>query len=74
MVSNLGVFDFNGKNNNLQLLSLHPGVSVDDVVKNTGFNVMIKSDELTSMPSEEELIFIREVLDPQGIRNSIFGE
>ena len=74
VVSNLGVFDFNGKNNNLQLLSLHPGVSVDDVVKNTGFNVMIKSDELTPMPSEEELIFIREVLDPQGIRNSIFGE
>ena len=35
---------------------------------------MIKSDELTPMPSEEELIFIREVLDPQGIRNSIFGE
>lgn len=74
VVTNLGVFDFSGENNNLQLLSLHPGVNVDDVVTNTGFDVLIKSDEITSMPSNEELTLIREVLDPQGFRNSIFGE
>src|SRR6056300_232551 len=74
VVTNLGVFDFSGENNSLQLLSLHPGVNVDDVVTNTGFDVLIKSDEITSMPSNEELTLIREVLDPQGFRNSIFGE
>jgi len=74
VVTNLGVFDFSGENNNLQLLSLHPGVNVDDVVTNTGFDVLIKSDEITSMPSNEELTLIREVLDPQGFCNSIFGE
>ena len=74
VVTNLGVFDFSGESNNLQLLSLHPGVNVDDVVTNTGFDVLIKSDEITSMPSNEELTLIREVLDPQGFRNSIFGE
>jgi len=74
VVTNLGVFDFSGENNNLQLLSLHPGVNVDDVVTNTGFDLLIKSDENTSMPSNEELTLIREVLDPQGFRNSIFGE
>ena len=74
VVTNLGVFDFSGENNNLQLLSLHPGVNVDDVVTNTGFDVLIKSDEITSMPSNEEVTLIREVLDPQGFRNSIFGE
>ena len=74
VVTNLGVFDFSGENNNLQLLSLHPGVNVDDVVTNTGFDVLIKSDEITSIPSNEELTLIREVLDPQGFRNSIFGE
>ncbi|MDA9141148.1 ketoacid CoA transferase [Gammaproteobacteria bacterium] len=74
VVTNLGVFDFSGENNNLQLLSLHPDVNVDDVVTNTGFDVLIKSDEITSMPSNEELTLIREVLDPQGFRNSIFGE
>jgi glutaconate CoA-transferase subunit B len=74
VVTNLGVFDFNAENNNLQLLSLHPGVSVDDVIENTGFDVIIKSDELTIMPTSDELTCIREVLDPQGLRNSIFGE
>jgi len=74
VVTNLGVFDFSGENNNLQLQSLHPGVTVDDVVTNTGFDVLIKSDEITSIPSNEELTLIREVLDPQGFRNSIFGE
>ena len=41
VVTNLGVFDFNGENNNLQLLSLHPGVSIDNVIENTGFDVII---------------------------------
>ena len=74
VVTNLGVFDFNGENNNLQLLSLHPGVSIDNVIENTGFDVIIKSDEVTQMPTSDELVCIREVLDPQGTRNSIFGE
>ena len=58
----------------MQLLSLHPNVSVDDVITNTGFEIAIQSDSITSMPSSEELVLIREVLDPQGIRNTIFGE
>ena len=67
-------FDNLLKNNNFQLLSLHPGVSIDNVIENTGFDVMINSDEVTQMPTSDELACIREVLDPQGIRNSIFGE
>ena len=74
VVTNLGVFDFNGIDNSMQLLSLHPGVSVDDVKLNTGFEISVSSETITPMPSEEELILIREVLDPKGIRNSIFGE
>ena len=74
VVTNLGVFDFNGIDNSMQLLSLHPGASVDDVKLNTGFEISISSETITPMPSEEELTLIREVLDPKGIRNSIFGE
>ena len=74
VVTNLGVFDFNGEDNRFQLLSLHPGVSVDDVIENTAFDVIINSDKATPMPTDEELACIREILDPQGIRNSIFGE
>ena len=53
---------------------MHTGASVDDIRLNTGFEISVSSETITPMPSEEELILIREVLDPQGIRNSIFGE
>ena len=74
VVTNLGVFDFNGPANQLQLLSIHPGVSMEDIFNNTGFKVAIKSDEETALPSGEELTLIREVLDPMGTRKIIFGE
>ena len=74
VVTNLGVFDFQGENDSLQLLSLHPGISVDDVRANTGFEFSVESEIKTPMPSSEELSLIRDVLDPHSIRNSIFGE
>ena len=74
VVTNLGVFDFNGPNHQLQLLSIHPGVSIKDIIENTGFKIAIKSDEETTLPSDEELTLIREVLDPMGTRKIIFGE
>jgi glutaconate CoA-transferase subunit B len=74
VVTNLGVFDFNGPDHQLQLLSMHPGVSIEDIIENTGFKIAIKSDKETILPSDEELILIREVLDPMGTRKIIFGE
>ena len=74
VVTNLGVFDFNGPDHQLQLLSIHPGVSIEDIIENTGFNIAIKSDEETTLPSDEELKLIREALDPMGTRKIIFGE
>jgi len=74
VVTNLGVFDFNGPNHQLQLLSLHPGVTLEDVMTNTGFDVAVKSDELTPEPSPEELKIIRVILDPKNTRNAVFGE
>ena len=74
VITNLGVFDFNGPDHQLQLLSLHPGVSLEDVTVNTGFEISVKSEEETPLPSGEELALIREVLDPLSTRKIIFGE
>ena len=41
VVTNLGVFDFNGPDHQLQLLSIHPGVSIEDIIENTGFKIAI---------------------------------
>ena len=69
IVSNLGVFDVTGPDDTVRLLSVHPGVTVDEVVENTGFELSVDGDVPTTRePSMEELIVIREVLDPQGLR------
>jgi acyl CoA:acetate/3-ketoacid CoA transferase beta subunit len=67
VVSNLGVFDFESDDNAMRLRSVHPGVSVEDIVKNTGFELVIPRDvEVTRLPTEEERALIR-LLDPNGL-------
>lgn len=69
-VTNLGVFDYQGTNHSMRALSLHPGVTADEVAENTGFEVEgLDSAGVTRDPSAEELRIIREVLDPKGFRN-----
>ena len=67
VVSNLGVFDFGGPDGTLRLVSLHPGVSRDDVVTaRTGFGLAFADDVTTTRaPTAEELALIRR-FDPEG--------
>jgi acyl CoA:acetate/3-ketoacid CoA transferase beta subunit len=70
VVSNLGVFDFDTPDHHMRLRSVHPGVSVDDVVANTGFELALPSVvPETRVPSAEELSIIRDRLDPEGFRD-----
>jgi acyl CoA:acetate/3-ketoacid CoA transferase beta subunit len=68
VVSNLGVFDFQTPDHRMRLASVHPGVSVQEIVENTGFELVIP-DRVpeTRAPTPEEIRLIREVLDPDGI-------
>jgi hypothetical protein len=51
----------------MRLVSVHPGVSVDDVVAHTGFELAIEGEVPTTRPpTDEELHLIRDVLDPEG--------
>ena len=68
VVSNLGVFDFDTPDHSMRLASVHPGVSVEEVVESTGFELAIPGAvPETRAPSAEEIRIIREVLDPDGI-------
>ena len=70
VVSNLGVFDFGGPDHTFRALSLHPGVTADQVAENTSFEVAGLADAgLTREPTDEELRLIREVLDPRSLRD-----
>ena len=69
VVSNLGVFDFETPDRSMRLRSVHPGVTVDDVVAATGFELTVAADVPESrLPTREELELIREVIDPEGAR------
>ncbi|KRB74041.1 CoA-transferase [Nocardioides sp. Root190] len=69
IVTNLGVFDVKGAGDTVRLLSVHPGVRVEEIVEATGFVLEIPTDVPTTRePSLEELVIIREVLDPKGLR------
>lgn len=70
VVSDLAVFDYEPTSGALRLVSVHPGVSVDDVVAATGFELVIP-DEVpeTRVPTAEELELIRTVIDPKNLRD-----
>ena len=66
-MSNLGVFDFETPDHRMRLRSVHPGVTVDDVLTATGFELAVPADVAESrLPTPEELELIREVIDPEG--------
>jgi acyl CoA:acetate/3-ketoacid CoA transferase beta subunit len=71
VVSNLGVFDFETPDHAMRIRSLHRGVTVDQVVEATGFELSIPPDVPdTRAPTDDELRLIREVLDPNGLRDA----
>lgn len=70
VVSNLAVFDFESPDHSMRLRSLHPGVTVDEVVAATGFSLVIPDDVPTSrLPTPGELRLLDEVIDPAGTRH-----
>ena len=70
IVSNLGVFDVKGEGDTVRLLSVHPGVSVEEVRAATGFELAVSGEvPETRLPTTEELVLIREVLDPRALRH-----
>jgi acyl CoA:acetate/3-ketoacid CoA transferase beta subunit len=71
VVSNLGTFDFATLDHRMRLRSLHPGVTVDEVVAATGFELVLPDDVPESrLPTPDELRLLREVIDPGGRRNA----
>lgn len=67
LVSDFGQFDW--ANGRMRLTSTHPGITVEDVQRKTGFELEIAPDlHETPPPSAEELRLLREVIDPLGVR------
>lgn len=69
VITDLCVMDWQGPNHQLRLRSLHPGVTVEQVIENTGFEICVPDDvTTTAAPTAEQLEIIR-ALDPADIRS-----
>ncbi|MEV0133773.1 CoA-transferase [Dactylosporangium sp. NPDC050688] len=70
VVTNLAVLDFGGPDGAMRLLSLHPGVTLEEFRAATGCDVHVEDEvPATREPSAEELRLIREVIDPRSLRD-----
>jgi glutaconate CoA-transferase subunit B len=68
VITQLAVYDFDTATCRMRLFSLHPGVTVDDVRANSGFEIEIpRSYGASPTPTAEELRLLRDVIDPSGI-------
>ena len=74
IVSNLAVMDFDGSDNGIRVISLHPGVTFDQVQDNTSFELQ-KVNDLgeTTEPSGNQLEVLKR-LDPHNLRSTIFKD
>lgn len=70
-ITPLCVFDFENSSKQMRIVSLHPGVSLDEVIQNTGFEPIIPKDiPVTEPPTQEEIECLRTRIDPEGtLRN-----
>ncbi|MFZ0965062.1 MAG: CoA-transferase [Candidatus Bathyarchaeia archaeon] len=67
VVTNLCQMDFDPETKKIRLATVHPGVSVQQVLENTSFDLIVPKDvPTTELPTREELVLLREI-DPHGI-------
>ena len=68
VITQLGLFDFNGRDRTMRLIALHPGVTVADVEENTSFEIEVAPKlDTTSPPTPGELEILYNEIDPAGI-------
>ena len=65
VVSTLALMDYEPESKRMRLKATHPGVSVQDVIDNTGFELVIpETVQANAPPSAQELRLLREEIDP----------
>lgn len=67
VVTNLCQMDFDPNTKRIRLGTIHPGVSVQQILENTGFDLIVpKNVQMTEPPTLEEIDLLR-AIDPNGI-------
>ncbi|MHA1130474.1 MAG: hypothetical protein ACTSRC_21240 [Candidatus Helarchaeota archaeon] len=75
MITNLCVFAADPETSKMKIESIHPGVTLEQVLDNTGFEPLIPKNILeTPKPTKDQLRLLREKIDPIGFRDLEFPE
>jgi glutaconate CoA-transferase subunit B len=65
VITNLCVMGFDDETKQMKVESVHPGITKEDIIKNTGFQLLWDEDLKTSLaPTGQELRILREEVDP----------
>lgn len=68
VITQLGIYGFNKKSKKLELLSLHPGETIDSIKNNSCFDIILANEiESSPIPPEEYLKILRDEIDPARI-------
>jgi acyl CoA:acetate/3-ketoacid CoA transferase beta subunit len=68
LITNLAVLIKEEEGKPFRIASVHPGVTVNDVVTNTGFELEVPKDvPETEKPTREQIKILREQVDPYGM-------
>lgn len=68
VITQLAMYDFDEKTKRLRLHSLHPGVTVEEVQENSGFEILIPENvTINPEPTAEHLRLLRDEIDPARI-------
>jgi len=67
-ITPLCIMDFEEETKHMRLKFIHPGITVDEVLGNTDFDLIVPEKvEATPEPKDEELHILRTRIDPKGV-------
>ncbi len=67
VITQLGVYGFDNETKQIKLISVHPGVSIEEIKENSSMEIIIPSKvDVSPEPSDEDLKILREI-DPFGL-------
>ena len=68
VITNLGTYDFDEETKHMRLCTIHPGISIEKIKENTGFDLIIPENvSETEIPSDEILEYMNKI-DPNNVR------
>ncbi len=68
VITDMAVLGFDPDTHSACVLSLHPGIQLEELIENTGFPLSLpKQLTQTPLPTAEELRLLREEIDPKGV-------